>query len=78
MVTNPMSSSKFRVQCTALILFDEAQEFRGNLQSATEWKTKVLKQTQKAIQATFVDATEGDGKRGDSRTSSNMECESQC
>ncbi len=66
------------MQCCALIVFDSAEDFKGNLFMAKEWKTKVLKQTQKAVKATFVDAgtSEGEGERAQSPTSSNLERES--
>lgn len=74
LVVNPWTPSHLRALCSALIVFDSAEDFKSNLSSAKEWKTKVLMQTQKAVKATFVDAaeSEGDGQRCDSRTS---ECE---
>ena len=76
MVTNPLAASRFRSQCTALVLFDDATDFKSNLWMAREWKTKVLKQTRKAVKAAFVDAAESecDGCEA-SITSAAFECE---
>lgn len=49
-------TNRIRVRSTVTILFSAGEKFADNLQSAREWKTAVLLQTNRAVKAAFCDA----------------------
>lgn len=53
---NLEGEKRTRLRCTVTISFNSSEEFTENLQSANEWKTAVLLQTNRAVKAAFGDA----------------------
>ena len=57
-ISNPQAKKKTRIQYTAILHFSSSEQFVDNLKSASEWKTAILLQTQKAVKAAFCEVSE--------------------